>query len=395
MDCGVDDNTKCAFPMNDAKLIDQRIKTIGVVSCNINCNFTNYGSALQSWALSHAIERCEKSIITKLVDYCPTIHLESDPLNPIKKMWDQDDVTIKNIELSLPAIRENYYKFEDFYTHQFKRTKKYTSDNFNDIIADESIDGFVCGSDTIFCIDEWKEFDNAYFANYDCMKGGKSVAYAASFGDSHFKEDDYPTLHTRLQNFKAIGIRENDMLEYVRSQVKVRAERVIDPTLLMDASDYDIITAQPQEQEKYLLYYSRRYNRKMEKYADAIAKKNGWKVVDISIRAINEDRHTMRYDAGVEEFLSLVKHCEYMVTNSFHGIIFSTLFRRPFCCFSREQGDKKINELLALFGLSNRLMIDGNEPISDSIDFDEVHSRIQTMREFSHNFLKYELQLIT
>ena len=86
MDCGVDDNTKCAFPMNDAKLIDQRIKTIGVVSCNINCNFTNYGSALQSWALSHAIERCEKSIITKLVDYCPTIHLESDPLNPIKKM---------------------------------------------------------------------------------------------------------------------------------------------------------------------------------------------------------------------------------------------------------------------------------------------------------------------
>lgn len=396
MDCGVDDNTKCAFPMNDAKLIDQRIKTIGVVSCNINCNFTNYGSALQSWALSHAIERCEKSIITKLVDYCPTLHLESDPLNPIKKMWDQDNVTIKNIELSLPAIRENYYKFEDFYTHQFKRTKKkYTSDNFNDIIIDESIDGFVCGSDTIFCIDEWKEFDNAYFANYDCMRGGKSVAYAASFGDSHFKEDDYPTLHARLQNFKAIGIRENDMLEYVRSQVKVRAERVIDPTLLMDASDYEIIIAQPQEQEKYLLYYSRRYNRRMEEYADAIAKKNGWKVVDISIRATNADRHTMRYDAGVEEFLSLVKHCEYMVTNSFHGIIFSTLFRRPFCCFSREQGDKKIGELLTLFGLTDRLMINGDEHIPDYIDFDDVHHRIQLMKDFSLDFLKSELQLLS
>ena len=185
------------------------------------------------------------------------------------------------------------------------------------------------------------------------------------------------------------------MLEYVRSQVKVQAERVIDPTLLMDALDYDVITAKPQEQDKYLLYYSRRYNKKMEEYADAIAKKNGWKVVDISIRATNADRHIMRYDAGVEEFLSLVKHCECMVTNSFHGIIFSTIFRRPFYCFSREQGDKKINELLTLFGLSNRLMIDGNEPISDSIDFDDVHSRIQTMREFSLNFLKYELQLIT
>ena len=374
----------------------RQARIIGIVRCNINCNFTNYGSALQSWALSHAINNCDKSLVTKLVDYCPTLHLESDPLNPAKKMWDQDEVTKKNIELSLPAIRENYYKFEDFYTHQFNRTKKkYTSNNFNDIIADESIDGFVCGSDTIFCIDEWKEFDDAYYANYACMKGGKTVSYAASFGDSHFKENDYPILHARLQNFKAIGIRENDMLEYVRSQVKVQAERVIDPTLLMDALDYDVITAKPQEQDKYLLYYSRRYNKKMEEYADAIAKKNGWKVVDISIRATNADRHIMRYDAGVEEFLSLVKHCECMVTNSFHGIIFSTIFRRPFYCFSREQGDKKINELLTLFGLSNRLMIDGNEPISDSIDFDDVHSRIQTMREFSLNFLKYELQLIT
>lgn len=381
--------------MQATENIKQHKKTIGIVSCNINCNFTNYGSALQSWALSHAIEKCDNNIVTKLADYCPTLHLESDPLNPAKKMWDQDDVTKMNIALSLPAIHENYYKFEDFYTHQFKRTKKkYTSLNFNEIIADESIDGFVCGSDTIFCIDEWKEFDDAYYANFDCMKGGKSVAYAASFGDSHFKEDDYPILRSRLQNFKAIGIRENDMLEYVRSQTNVRAERVIDPTLLVDASDYDIITAQRQEQEKYLLYYSRRYNRRMEEYADAIAKKNGWKVVDISIRATNADRHTMRYDAGVEEFLSLVRHCECMVTNSFHGIIFSTLFRRPFYCFSREQGDKKIGELLTLLGLENRLMIDGNEPVSGSIDFDNVHQHIQGIRAFSLDFLKYELQLI-
>ena len=371
------------------------MKTIGIVSCNINCNFTNYGSALQSWALSHAIERCSGSIITKLVDYCPTLHLESNALNPARKMWDQDEETKKNIELSMPAIRENYYKFEDFYTNRFRKTKKkYTSRNYNDIIADEGIDGFVCGSDTIFCVDEWKEFDEAYYANYDSMRN-RSVAYAASFGDSHFKENDYPVLNAMLQNFKAIGLRENDMLDYVRKQVKVRAERVIDPTLLLKAEEYDSITAEPQEQEKYLLLYSRRYNKKMEEYADALAKRNGWKVVEISIRATNADRHTMRYDAGVEEFLSLVKHCECMVTNSFHGIIFSTQFRRPFYCFSREQGDKKIGELLALFGLNNRILVNGSEDVPNSVDFDEVHRRIGKMREFSMDFLKYELQLIS
>ena len=371
-------------------------KNIGVVSCNINCNFTNYGSALQSWALSRAIEKCSSSYVTKLVDYCPTLHLESDPLNPARKMWDQDEITKKNIELSLPAIRENYYKFEDFYTQRFQRTKKkYTSKNFNDIVTDEGIDGFVCGSDTIFCIDEWKEFDDAYFANYDCMRKGNTVSYAASFGDSHFKEEDFPILNERLQNFKAIGIRENDMLDYVRNQVKVRAERVIDPTLLLDASEYDVITAEQQVQEKYLLLYSRRYNKKMEEYADALAKKNGWKVVEISIRATNADRHIMRYDAGVEEFLSLVKHCECMVTNSFHGIIFSTQFRRPFYCFSREQGDKKIGELLTLFGLTNRMLVDGHEQVPDAVDYNEVDHRISEMRSFSLDFLKYELQFIS
>lgn len=333
--------------------------------------------------------------MTKLVDYCPTLHLESDPLNPARKMWDQDENTKKNIELSLPAIRDNYFKFEDFYTQQFQRTKKkYTSKNFNDIVTDEGINGFVCGSDTIFCIDEWKEFDDAYYANYDCMRNGITVSYAASFGDSHFKEEDYPILNKRLQNFKAIGIRENDMLSYVRSHVKVRTERVIDPTLLLDASEYDIITAKEQLHEKYLLLYSRRYNKKMEDYADALAKKNGWKVVEISIRATNADKHIMRYDAGVEEFLSLVKHCECMVTNSFHGIIFSTLFRRPFYCFSREQGDKKIGELLTLFGLTNRMLVNGLEQIPDTVDYDEVHRRICEMRSFSFEFLKYELQYI-
>lgn len=371
------------------------MKTIGIVSCNINCNFTNYGSALQSWALCRAIEKIDTSIITKLVDYCPTLHLESDALNPAKKMWDQDEETKKNIELSMPAIRENYYKFENFYTQRFRRTKKkYTSQNFNDIIADEGINGFVCGSDTIFCIDEWKEFDDAYYANYDCMRN-RSVAYAASFGDSHFKEEEYSILNKRLQNFKAIALRENDMVEYVREQVKVRVERVIDPTLLLEASEYEEITAPRQETEKYLLMYSRRYNKRMEEYADALAKKNGWKVVEISIRATNADRHAMRYDAGVEEFLSLVKHCECMVTNSFHGIIFSTQFRRPFYCFSREQGDKKIGELLALFGLENRILVTGVEQVPSSVDYDEVHHRIQTMRDSSIDFLKYELKIFS
>lgn len=373
------------------------MKTIGIVSYNINCNFTNYGSALQSWALSQCIDKIglEIGVQSKLIDYCPSVLEDSDCLNPTKKMWDTDDEARHMIDMMMPAIHENYRKFETFYTNRFRRTKKkYTDDNFDNVVADESIDGFVCGSDTIFCITEFKGFVKGYFANFDSMRG-KSISYAASFGDSTFTERDYNMLNNLLQNFRALGIRENDMLPYVKENVKVRTERTIDPTLLAEVSLYDSITAEPQLKDPYLLLYSRRYNNNMEQFAEKLAVEKGLRIVEISIRATNVEKgHIMRYDAGVEEFLSLVKNAACVVTNSFHGIIFATQLRTPFFCFSREQGDTKISELLNLFGLSNRLMVDGTEQVSFDIDFNKVHKSIADTRKESLEYLKYALCLL-
>lgn len=373
------------------------MKYIGQVSYNINCNFTNYGSALQTWALSQMIDKfgAEFGIQSKLIDYCPKVLEDSDCLNPTKKMWDTDVEARRQIEMMMPAIRENYQKFEDFYTNRFRRTKKkYTDQNFNDVVKDEDISGFVCGSDTIFCINEFKGFVEGYYANFECMKG-KSVSYAASFGDPTFTEQDYLTLNERLKNFKALGIREFNMLPYVKEHVSVRAERTIDPTLLAEASLYDNIIGEPQMQEKYILYYSRRYNKNMEQYAERMAREKGLKLVEISIRATNADKgRIMRYDAGVEEFLSLVKHAECVITNSFHGVIFAVQLRTPFYCFSREQGDTKIGEILNLFGLNNRIMIDGSETMPYEIDYDTVHQRITEARKPAEDYLKYALSLL-
>ncbi len=370
---------------------------IGQVSYNINCNFTNYGSALQSWALSQSIDRIgeEFGLQSKLIDYCPRVLEDSDCLNPTKKMWDTDVEARRLVEMMMPAIRVNYQKFDDFYTNRFLRTKKkYTDDTFNNVVKDEGISGFVCGSDTIFCINEFKGFVEGYYANFDCMRG-KSVSYAASFGDPTFTDQDYQILNKRLKNFKALGIRENKMLPYVRDHVDVRAERTIDPTLLVEAQHYDVLIAEPQMDEKYILLYSRRYNRNMEQYAENLAKEKGLKLVEISIRATNAEKgHVMRYDAGVEEFLSLVKHAEYVVTNSFHGVIFAVQLMTPFYCFSREQGDTKISEVLDLFGLSNRMMVTGLEIVSPTIDYDEVHGRIAEARKSATEYLHDALQLL-
>jgi len=84
------------------------MKTFGIVSYNIYCNFTNYGSALQSWALSQVIQRLGYN--AKLIDCCPEVLRDADMLNPYKLMWDKDEESRRMCELPMPAIRESYVK---------------------------------------------------------------------------------------------------------------------------------------------------------------------------------------------------------------------------------------------------------------------------------------------
>lgn len=364
------------------------MKKIGIISYNIYGNFTNYGSAVQSWALNKSIKKLGYQPI--LVDYCPRIHLDKNILNPLEKMWDQDQVSRKNTELTLPAIRKNYFKFDDFFTTRFSRTKvKYTEANFETSIME--VDSYICGSDTIFCIEESNGFDDGFFANYSCMKNN-SIAFSASFGDTLIQDEEYDILNDRISNFKSIGLREQRMLEYVSSNADCPVARTIDPTLLLEPQEFEEITAERQEEEKYLLLYSRRYNDNMQKYAETIAKKNGWKIVEISLRATNADKgHIMRYDAGVEEFLSLIKYAEYIVTNSFHGLMFSVQFKKQFAIFSRETGDSKIQEALDLFGLRENLLTDYTDKKLHIDDYESIHRKIEIERKASLEFLEQGL----
>ena len=371
----------------------------GTISYNIHANFTNYGSALQTWALHQAIKKLSGSTDNPswrpvLVDYCPDCLADKDPFDPMRNMWDTDAESRRLCELSLPAIHVNARKFDRFYHERFDRTEGvYTSANFDQMAAADGLDGFVCGSDTIFCIDEFDGFDDGYYANYPTMRG-RSVAYAASFGDPHFKDEDYPVLDARLGNFRALGLREDLMVPYCREHSSVPVQRVLDPTLTLEPADYEPITADRQQEGDYLLLYSRRYNAEMERYALEVAQRNGWEVVEISLRAENAAHHRMFYEAGVEEFLALVRDAQLVVTNSFHGAIFAMQFSRPFWCFSREQADTKIEALLEIVGLEDRLLRVPTSFDAGSIDYADVHARLAAQRVKSLDFLRMELELL-
>lgn len=284
-------------------------------------------------------------------------------------------------------------EIQKFYrTYYSLSSKKYTSGNFNDSLNDEKLTGYVCGSDTIFAVPEFG-FDDGYYANYDAMKG-RSVAYAASFGDYDIPEDSLSLLRDRLDNFNSIALRENDKIPLVRSLYGKPLYKVVDPTLLLSPEDYDPITETPANDRPYLLLYSRRRNVQMDEFAEKYASDHGLEIVEISLNAMNADRHTMRYDAGVEEFLGLVKNASMVVTNSFHGMIFAVQFRRPFYIFSRKLCDIKIAEMLDQFGIDGRLINSSVTQEAPEIDYDRVHERIADLRKESLDILRQELTTV-
>ena len=210
---------------------------------------------------------------------------------------------------------------------------------------------------------------------------GRSISYAVSCSDSIFDDKTYPILAERLKNFRALGLRDDWILDFAVQNAPrgVKVERTLDPTLLMTDKDFDRLAAPRLESDPYVLIYSRRYNPEMDRVADEIAEREHLKVVDISLRASNASKHRMFYEAGVEEFLSLVKHAEYVVTNSFHGVIFAALYRRPFSAFTRQHSENKILELLKFFELDGR---DFSNP-----NFDAIEQKIRAAREKSIRFL--------
>lgn len=372
------------------------MKKFGIISYNMYGNFTNYGSALQSFALLTAINRLSADEYEAIiVDYCPDILKDKNILNPMTNMWDQDEESLERCRRSLPAIKENYNKFQDFFKLNYKLSqKKYTSSNFNQSLSDEKLDGYICGSDTVFAVPEFG-FDDGFYANYDVMQN-RSVAYAASFGDYEIPDSDLEELGNRLKNFQYIALRESEKIETAKHLTRKEIYKVIDPTLLLNTEDYAKITKEPEIKEPYLLLYSRRNNPEMQTFAEEYANTHGLKIVEISLNAFNENKHIMRYDAGVEEFLGLVKNAAFVITNSFHGMIFAIQFSRPFYIFSRKLCNNKIEELLSALKISGRLLNSNDyKTITDStedIDYSAVHCRIDSLREDSLNKLNFMLQ---
>lgn len=365
---------------------------IGIVSYNMHYNYSNYGSILQTYALQQTL-RDKTEIEPVVIDYCPESFRNSHPGNPLSSIQDRQSEFYKACKFLLKDIERNEMKIRRFLSERYHcSSKTYYKENFQKTLEEEKLLGYICGSDAIWSYEYFQTFDDAFYGNYSCMRQSYTIAYAASFGETIFSEDQRQMMLKRMKNFKAIGVRESTEITEIAKAVDVPVRRVLDPTFLLDLEEYKQLMAPREIPAPYLVVYSRRYDPKLYKTAETISRKCGLKIVEISLDIRNVKKNIHRYSAGIEEFLSLIYYSDYVVTNSLHGTIFSILMKKDFYVYPRTHGEIKIKELLELLNISERKL---TEPIKESeitsIDYDLVHpilaEEISASIKFLHDAL--------
>lgn len=217
----------------------------------------------------------------------------------------------------------------------------------------------IAGSDQV-----WhpiiNEGDETYFLA-NVPEGVKRISYAPSFGVDEFDANLESQMSGWLKKFNAISVREPEGAAIVKRLSGRDAEVVCDPTLLLGREAYEAIERKPRFglPEKYIAVYTICGHPWAEAEAIKLGDKLGLPVVHLPGGQLARwylPGEVKRVTAlGPSEWLWFIHHAEYVVTNSFHGTVFSLLFHRPFwVALNNKASDVRMRTLLSAMRLSER-----------------------------------------
>ena len=93
-------------------------------------------------------------------------------------------------------------------------------------------------------------------------------------------------------------------------------------------------------------------------------------------------------DAGIEDFLSYIDNAEVVVTNSFHGTVFSILFEKPFLSVKLASTSSRVENLLNMTGLASQLVEGTVKTYNLTVDYTDVQRVLTEERQKSLDYLK-------
>ena len=231
--------------------------------------------------------------------------------------------------------------------------------------------------------------------------GALRISYAASIGMSLGETRQYAEVfQTHLAGFKAISLREDEHVDFIRQLCKKDCQHVLDPTLLLREADYEFLMPKKEVLgETFIFFFWLRHDMNLGlEIANSLSRKYNLPIVHSILGA---KKYTLRkakkcmYGEGVENFLWYIRNACFVVTNSYHVTLFSIQFRTPFYVIPEKSMQSRMDTLGKLLSVNDRILYNSVpiEKIDDSIDFDEIHNVLTDKRKESISFLKDALDI--
>jgi len=244
-----------------------------------------------------------------------------------------------------------------------------------------------------------------YFLDFTAGQDVKRIAYAASFGveEWEFSDEETSICKTLLKQFDATSVRENIGISMCKNHFGVTPVHVLDPTLLLEKEDYITIAKNENEtpfQEDLFCFFLDDSEEK-EEICRIIAKEKGLKPFSVMPKYHYYQAGLSKIDdckyAPVSRWLRAFMDAKFVVTDSFHGTVFSIIFNKPVITIANsDRGLSRFTSLLKIFNLENRLIYSpkeiSRELLESKIDYNRVNRIKKDWQEKSMTFLQNSLQ---
>ncbi|MDO4841098.1 MAG: polysaccharide pyruvyl transferase family protein [Phoenicibacter congonensis] len=351
---------------------------IGLITFHASYNF---GSSLQAYAMQETV--------SKLGHECTVIDFLSrdqkgygllSPFHPKRNL---------RILRKPCAYLKRRSSFKAFSKSYFRLTEKQYSykDETMLTVLQKDFDCFVCGSDQIWNLDCTKGVVEPFFLSFTGNK--PRVAYAPSLAHTEFKQKNFDKekVARLLADFDFLSMREEETLPLFQPLVDKPIDVVLDPTLLLDANDYEPIISKPPVNGDYIFIYLLRKCPDLLKSTIAIARETGKKVVYVSEKNLPIPNSENLFGVGPSEFLSLIANADNVMANSFHAAVFSVLFHKPFRIFATDKSSVRIMDLLLNLGIEERCVDCEDSSEIAEVDWADVDGRLIGLRKHSFDYL--------
>lgn len=351
---------------------------------------TNYGGILQCYALQTVLQRMGHEV--KVLDR-PQYGYSYYYIYPLAicKRIIKRYICRKKVDIWLPpheVIRKNTDKFIKRYIHHYKCR------HWNSGLADR-FDAIIVGSDQVWRPEYFQPVEYT-FLSFLGDSHIKRISYAASFGvdECRYTEKQLKVCSSLLKKFDAVSVRESSGIDLCRSYFGVDAVQMLDPTLLLSADDYRTLISKGHTElsRGNLLVYI--LDKTPEKVAlvEKIAKDKNLIPFWLDTPGEHQDNLPLeeQIKMPVEQWLRAFVDAEFVFTDSFHGCIFSIIFRKQFLVSGNQgRGLSRFNSLLDLFSLNERLIssLDEYPQNLSTIDFDGIHRKLDLLREQADEFI--------